>query len=146
MPQELEFLERVSPLLDGNVRALKRFVNTYRLVKASISDVELDYFTRQPYMVCLAQLAVLATQRTRAQMLVKRVDAASRQSSVGEWLAALSGDGRPIAKQLGEDFSTVLMPELGGLRFGDFAVWFDARGDIRFTFERRRSADDKSTR
>ena len=125
VPQELEFLERVSPLLDGNVRALKRFVNTYRLVKASISDVELDYFTRQPYMVCLAQLAVLATQRTRAQMLVKRVDAAPKKSSVGEWLAALSKDSDEAARQLGEDLSTVLLPELGELRFGDFAVWFE---------------------
>jgi hypothetical protein len=42
-PSELLFLGSVERLLDGNVRALKRFVNTYRLVKAALSDVEFDY-------------------------------------------------------------------------------------------------------
>src|SRR6185295_10582296 len=36
---ELEYLDQLAGLLDGNPRSLKRFVNTYRLVKTALSDV-----------------------------------------------------------------------------------------------------------
>src|SRR6185503_18547770 len=77
--RELDFLQtRVAPLLDGNARALKRFVNTYHLVKAALSEVEFDYFANDSYRVCMAQLALLATQRQRARLLATAVDEASQ--------------------------------------------------------------------
>ena len=39
-----EFVDRVAPLLSDKPRALKRFVNTYRLLKASLSDVDRESF------------------------------------------------------------------------------------------------------
>jgi hypothetical protein len=137
---ELQFLEKVSPLLDGNVRALKRFVNTYRLVKASLPDVELEYFTKaprgvqsegtptganaSPYMLCLAQLAVLATQRSRAQVLVKRADLTKGNPSLAEWLTNLASGG-DLEQQLATDLEGVLLPELGRVKFSEFAVWLE---------------------
>jgi hypothetical protein len=88
---EIEFLKtRVSRLLNGNARALKRFVNTYHLVKAALSEVEFDEFAKKSptddarhdsYRVCMAQLALLATNRERARLMAKLVDEASLSAS-----------------------------------------------------------------
>lgn len=40
MPTELEFIKQISPLLGRSPRALKRFINIYRLIKASLSDTD----------------------------------------------------------------------------------------------------------
>src|SRR6185369_2309788 len=86
--EELEYLKKLSELLDGNPRSLKRFVNTYRLVKTALSDIELAVFRPtpkqrragsayprySPYKICMAQLAVLCTQRSRALPLVRQAD------------------------------------------------------------------------
>src|SRR5262249_8080430 len=38
--EEAQFVDEVAPLLSDKPRALKRFVNTYRLLKASLPDVD----------------------------------------------------------------------------------------------------------
>jgi hypothetical protein len=126
-PVEVEFLGRVAPLLDGNARALKRFANTYRLVKASLSDVELDYFVKKtPYRVCMAQLAVLATQRRRARELVRLSDAAAGQpQQLDGWLLELGGQEDPLVRSLAADLRAALLPELAALPFETFAVWLE---------------------
>jgi KAP family P-loop domain len=60
---ELEFVAQLGPLLSRSPRVLKRFVNTYRLLKVGLSDHEQRAFvTDDPHSdhrVCLLQLAVL---------------------------------------------------------------------------------------
>jgi hypothetical protein len=126
--RELVFLQtRVAPLLDGNARALKRFVNTYHLVKAALSEVEFDFFSdNDPYRVCMAQLALLATQRRRARLLARLVDNASQSkpATLGRWLDALAeepADSPSIALEL----KAVLLPELQDLPFDRFTFWFE---------------------
>ena len=126
--RESEFLQnRVAPLLDGNSRALKRFINTYHLVKAALPEVEFDNFANQePYRVCMAQLAALATQRRRARLLAKLVDDSSQSppKSLSAWLEGLGSandDIRSIARAL----ASVLLPELKDLPFDRFAFWFE---------------------
>jgi len=129
--RELAFLPRVAPLLDGNASALKRFVNTYRLVKAALSDVELEYFlTGAPYRVCMAQLAVLATQRQRARTLVRLTDAASggsdgRALNVGAWLEGLQGSHDTAVQSLVADLRAALLPESQTVPFEHFAIWLE---------------------
>lgn len=126
-PVEVEFLGRVAPLLDGNPRALKRFANTYRLVKASLSDVEFDYFVKNtPYRVCMAQLAVLATQRQRARVLVRLTDAtAGHRQKLDAWLGELESQKDPLVQSLATDLRAVLLPELKDLPLETFAVWLE---------------------
>jgi hypothetical protein len=142
-PSELDFLRaRVALLLDGNSRALKRFVNTYQLVKASLSEVEFDSFANDvdarehhlPYRVCMAQLALLTTQRTRARLLASVVDETSAvmssesakdaRQTLGDWLDGLVAKGGEC-QSIAEDLKHVLLPELGGLPFDRFSGWFE---------------------
>jgi hypothetical protein len=124
-PLELEFLDRVAPLLDGNVRALKRFANTYRLVKAALSDVELEVFAKTPYRLCMAQLAVLATQRSRARALVRATDAANGATTISAWLASLAASSDKVVAGLAVDLRQALLPELGDVEFARFALWLE---------------------
>ncbi len=64
-PQELEHIDKLAPLLDRSPRALKRFVNVYRLLKASLSPEEEDDFLEDdgalgaPFRNVLLLLAVV---------------------------------------------------------------------------------------
>jgi hypothetical protein len=64
-PKELDHIERLAPLLDRSPRALKRFVNVYRLMKASLPPEEQDAFLEQdgplsaPFETVLLLLAIV---------------------------------------------------------------------------------------
>jgi KAP family P-loop domain len=64
-PEEFAYIERLAPLLDRSPRALKRFVNVYRLMKASLPLEELDDFLEEdgplgaPFNTVLLLLAVV---------------------------------------------------------------------------------------
>lgn len=122
-PIELNYLGHLRDLLNGNPRTLKRFVNTYRLVKSALTEVELLVFVNsldaatgkllkgeskernspsyRPYRLCMTQLAVLCTQRSRALTLVRHADATKPDQPLKEWLVGFhcppSGDARPGA-------------------------------------------------
>jgi KAP family P-loop domain len=92
---ELDYLDNLQELLDDNPRTLKRFVNTYRLVKSTLSDVELSVFldsrgevSYAPYQVCMAQVAVLCGNRQHAIAMVQEGD--KQQTGVAEWLDHLA--------------------------------------------------------
>src|SRR5262249_52683073 len=63
-PDEKRFIENLAPILDPSPRALKRFVNVYRLLKASLSPDEQRGFTEgdapldAPYKKVLLLLAI----------------------------------------------------------------------------------------
>jgi KAP family P-loop domain len=64
-PEEFAYIESLAPLLDRSPRALKRFVNVYRLMKASLPPDELDAFLDDdeplgaPFKTVLLLLAVV---------------------------------------------------------------------------------------
>lgn len=62
-PEELEFMASLAPLLDRSPRALKRFVNVYRLIKAGLTPAQQRAFQgtgeqEAPYRAVLFLLAV----------------------------------------------------------------------------------------
>jgi hypothetical protein len=132
---ELRFLDKLGGLLDGNPRSLKRFVNTYRLVKTALSDVELAVFltplraigakkgaaTYSPYRICMGQLAVLCTQRNRALGLVQLADQATENSSFTEWL----GQFDEVDRDLANCFRTAFSEDLEGLDVDTFKLWLE---------------------
>jgi hypothetical protein len=134
---ELEFLQtRVAPLLNGNARALKRFVNTYHLVKAALSEVEFDAFAPpsgsddarlDSYRVCMAQLALLATDRRRAQLLAQLIDETSHSSppTLSAWLDGLAKQQGEDVRSIAVDLRAVLIPPLAELRLDRFVSWFE---------------------
>jgi hypothetical protein len=132
---ELRFLDQLGGLLDGNPRSLKRFVNTYRLVKTALSDVELAVFlkplratgaksdaaTYSPYRICMGQLAVLCTQRNRALGLVRFADQATESSSFTDWLAQFAG----VDPDLADCFRMALREDLEGMDVDTFKRWLE---------------------
>jgi hypothetical protein len=132
---ELQYLDRLAGLLSGNPRSLKRFVNTYRLVKTALSDVELAVFlqslriieseghaaTYSPYRICMAQLAVLCTQRSRALSLVRHADKATDKSSFKDWLTQFD----TIDPDLANNFRTAFSEDLEGVDVSTFRLWLE---------------------
>jgi hypothetical protein len=132
---ELQYLDQLAGLLGGNPRSLKRFVNTYRLVKTALSDVELAVFlqslriiesegrgaTYSPYRICMAQLAVLCTQRSRALSLVRHADEATDKSSFKDWLAQFDTIDPDLAKK----FRTAFSEDIEGIDVNTFKLWLE---------------------
>lgn len=133
--EELRFLDQLGGLLDGNPRSLKRFVNTYRLVKTALSDVELAVFLQplraieakrgaamySPYRICMGQLAVLCTQRNRALRLVRSADQATENSNFTDWLAQFEH----IDPDLANCFRTAFSEDLKGIDVNTFKLWLE---------------------
>jgi hypothetical protein len=130
--EELQYLDQLGPLLDGNPRSLKRFVNTYRLVKTALSDVELAVFLPSarrlrkpakysPYRICMAQLAVLCTQRERALSLVRHADQATKNTSLEKWLTHFETIDSDLAKR----FHAALSDDLEGTDMVTFKLWLE---------------------
>jgi hypothetical protein len=132
---ELQYLDQLAGLLGGNPRSLKRFVNTYRLVKTALSDVELAVFlqslriiesegraaTYSPYRICMAQLAVLCTQRSRALSLVRHADEATDKSSFKDWLTQFD----MIDPDLANNFRTAFSEDIEGIDVNTFKLWLE---------------------
>jgi KAP family P-loop domain len=127
---ELEYLDRLTTLLDGNLRSLKRFVNTYRLVKTALSDVELAVFLQplgngakySPYRICMAQLAVLCTQRNRALSIVRQADATKKNAPLLDWL---NGIKVGPDKDLAQSIETALNDDIQGTDLDTFKRWLE---------------------
>jgi hypothetical protein len=96
LPEEAKFVEEIAQLLSDRPRALKRFVNTYRLLKASLPDIEREGFVTaddsSPHKVCLMQLAFLTSHPRLAAQLVTKLEAVSVSTgpdpdTFGFWLS-----------------------------------------------------------
>jgi hypothetical protein len=91
--EELEYMRRLSGVLGRSPRALKRFVNVYRLIKAGLEEHELQAFTRQrppvaDYQAVLFLLAVDTGAPLAARAFFELVDAgaASDEPASLNWL------------------------------------------------------------
>jgi KAP-like P-loop domain-containing protein len=96
-PEEAEFVDAVGDLLSDKPRALKRFVNTYRLLKASLPDLDQQGFVTtgasSPHRICISQLAFFTGQPRLAASLVAELEHAgptlNDSVSLSEWLESL---------------------------------------------------------
>lgn len=92
---EWGFVDTLATLpLSQTPRVLKRFANTYRLIKSSLSPRELQGFLEggpeAPFSICLLQLAILTSDPVFAPHYLRAVRSASRSSStVLDWVKAL---------------------------------------------------------
>ena len=73
--EEAAYIDELAPLLSDRPRALKRLVNVYRLLKASLPDIERADFVKpgipsSGYRVCLTQLALFTSHPRVAPALL----------------------------------------------------------------------------
>ena len=108
-PEESQFVDHVAPLLSDKPRALKRFVNTYRLLKASLPDIDHETFVSDspssPHKICISQLAFFTGQPRLAPMLVRLL--ATPDPDHTTLTTSLRGTGRKEAKAAGTSFEAV---------------------------------------
>jgi hypothetical protein len=120
--EEAQFVDRVAPLLSDKPRALKRFVNTYRLLKASLPDIDRENFVSDdpssPYKICISQLAFFTGQPHLAPLLVSQISADTDHDTVAAWLVAQTGDSR---KRL--EPALKLIPENDRMKLEAFRAW-----------------------
>jgi KAP family P-loop domain len=137
-PQEGSFVERVAPLLSDKPRALKRFVNSYRLLKASLSDLDRQTFVVDdecsPYKICLSQLAYFTGQPRLGPVFARELEHVSGDhSTLLDWLdtAEAAADDATRASVLA---AARLIPDAGAMRLKDFQAWLPET--TRYLFHR----------
>ena len=132
--EEREFVERVAPLLSDKPRALKRFVNTYRLLKASLSETDRQRFVSgepsSAHKICISQLALFTGRPRAAPRLVRQLNLASgSDNDLKSWCDSLADEDRkPFEAALG------LIPDESCISVKDFSQWLPET--TRYLFHR----------
>jgi septal ring factor EnvC (AmiA/AmiB activator) len=142
---EAAFIDEISDLLSDRPRALKRFVNTYRLLKASLPDIERAAFVTKdpssPHRACLVQLAFFTSRSRLAGDLIAKLEAQARRDAVpgangaaqdsatlGTWIEkAFPGDS-PVRRAL------EAIPASATIPLGVFQHWLPCTS--RYLFHR----------
>jgi hypothetical protein len=138
--QEAAFIAQIAPLLSDRPRALKRFVNIYRLLKASLPDIERVSFVAEgpssPYRVCLTQLALFTSHPRAAPPLLAafgRAESppadADRGPTVEAWFNA-----QPVPRSPELEAAVRLIPNRKDLRADAFRRWLPLTS--RYLFDR----------
>jgi len=131
---EAVFVDRIAPLLSDKPRALKRFVNTYRLLKASLPDIERATFVSDaassPHKICMTQLAFFTGQPRLAPALARQIALTGQvDTDLETWSKNLSGKNlKPLAQ------AVKLIPDRPALRLSDFRTWLPETS--RYLFHR----------
>ena len=132
--EEVAYIDELAPLLSDRPRALKRLVNVYRLLKASLPDIERADFVKSDvpssgYRICLIQLALFTSHPRVAPALLATfgggADGATATASpapssltLQEWLDALdSPRDTPL------DRAIAPIPDRDKLRVDEFKRW-----------------------
>jgi len=89
-PREVEYMKRLAQLV-VTPRAAKRLINTYRLLRASLNDLEYDRFTPSPdgadhYMIALILLGILVGFPDQAWALFRSLMESERTDWWDFWL------------------------------------------------------------
>jgi hypothetical protein len=127
---EAGFIDEIAVLLSDRPRALKRLVNIYRLLKASLPDIErasfVDAGESSAYRICLTQLALFTSHPRLAPTLVAAIGEPEEDAdpvpddglTLESWLLALPEPVEP-------DLATAirLLPNRGELLLGPFRRW-----------------------
>jgi hypothetical protein len=74
---EVEYMERLLPLLGRSPRAVKRFVNIYRIIRVSLTEEELSSFTAGDYRVAMFLLAVVTNLPAASELVFSTFEDAS---------------------------------------------------------------------
>jgi hypothetical protein len=133
-PDEGAYVDAVADLLSDKPRALKRFVNIYRLLKASLPDIDRDGFVTaepaSPHKICISQLALFTGHPGVAPLFVKELENAAPGSlTLGAWLEALPAQTR---QQL--EAPLRLIPEHEKIPLDRLAAWLP--DTARYLFHR----------
>ncbi len=132
-PEEAAFVEQIASLLSDRPRALKRFVNIYRLLKASLPDIERASFVTDdmssPHRICLSQLALFTGHQAIAPLVVAQFQPTSAAtvvtagpgplaSTVTDWIGMLT-------PQVQQELATALspIPDLALVSLEEFRRW-----------------------
>ena len=94
--RECAFAKELIPLVSDSPRVLKRFANTYRLVRAALSPKEQTGFydgTEDKFRICMFQLAVLVCNREFATEYLAAIRRVASAGSFLEWLKAPAANG-----------------------------------------------------
>jgi hypothetical protein len=83
-PAELAYVEQLAPLLGRSPRALKRFVNIYRLIKMSLSEMErraflLEGHTEGEFKLVMFLLALVTNSPGLAALFCRQVEALAHE-------------------------------------------------------------------
>lgn len=83
--EELEFIESLAPIVGRTPRAVKRFVNVYRLIRAGITGDELEAFLtpKDGFKALAFLLAILAGHPHQARTLFEAVEVAPAEAPIG---------------------------------------------------------------
>jgi hypothetical protein len=97
--EEATFVDQLAPILSDKPRALKRFVNTYRLLKASLSDIDRQTFVTDdpasPYRICMSQLAFFTGHPRLASVFARQIGRSSADHfSLQQWSDTLPPEER----------------------------------------------------
>ena len=128
-------------------RALKRFVNIYRLLKASLPDIERESFVEKPpsspaspHKICLSQLAFFTSHPRLAPVLVGKLEEGGKKIesadpiadsvSVATWLDELDKDAKTQLQS-----TLKLIPEIDKVPLAEFRKWLPLTS--RYVFHRR---------
>jgi hypothetical protein len=120
---EAQFIDRVAPLLSDKPRALKRFVNTYRLLKASLPDINRRLFVvddpSSPHRICISQLAFFTGQPRLAPVLVRQLaQADAKHDTLRQWFDAL-----PAVERTALTDAIKLVPDSELMALDRFQEW-----------------------
>jgi WD40 repeat protein len=86
-PLEITFMEELAPIVGRTPRAVKRYVNTYRLIKATVRDVRrfvVDGDPLSPHRTVMLLLAVETGLRSVAAPLIETILAAADDDPAGQ--------------------------------------------------------------
>jgi hypothetical protein len=89
--RESKFIRELVPLLSDSPRVLKRFANTYRLLRAGLSPADQAGFadgTTDSFRMCMFQLAVLVCMRRFAADYLARLRSAPAELQFSQWLGS----------------------------------------------------------
>ena len=148
-PEEASYVETIAALLSERPRALKRFVNVYRLLKASLPDLDSESFistdASSGYRICLSQLALFTGHPRLASTLVTALDKGYRGAYENDKTTPASGTD--VSMTLGGWYNTLdpvgqsdvrgalqLIPDREILLLNEFRRWLPLTS--RYLFHR----------
>lgn len=130
--EELRVIETLAPILGRSPRAVKRFVNVYRILRAGLHRDELSSFLggdrKTPsYPAVLLLLAILNGSPSLATELFKGLVQATSKDTLKRFVNTLEKDSSRTGTSEWQRFFGILTPfvqEWGGsLTVGDFQEW-----------------------
>jgi hypothetical protein len=141
-PAEVRFLEDIAPIVGRTPRAVKRYVNTYRLIKATVRDVRrfvVDDDPLSPHRIVMLLLAVETGLRSVSGPLLEAIlDAAKEDPPTTTFTEAFDKAKRDAEKDEVERLEAWLLRQKGAWEHVPVRVLAEWADDVaRFSFASR---------